>query len=110
MRKLITLVLGIMILGSSLGYADSADDAVQITEKLGRGIGNVLSSPLEIPCGFRDEIAERGASGIVSGLFRGLTLFFRRVLVGVTEIGTFIIPMGATIPRVCAEKPKPAVS
>lgn len=110
MRRLSAMTLGILILGSSLGYADSADYAVEITEKFGRGVGNVLSSPIEIPCGFRDEMEERGAAGIVSGLFRGLTLFFRRVLVGVTEIGTFIIPMEATIPRVCAEKPKPAVS
>ena len=100
------LVLG---LGSPLAYADSADYAVEITEKLGRGIVNVLGSPLEIPCAIRDDVTEHGAAGIGSGLFKGLALFGRRVLVGVTEIGTFVIPMEATIPSVCAKKPAPAV-
>jgi len=95
--------------GAPAGYADSSDYAVGVTEKLGRGIVNVLSSPLEIPCGIRDEVSDRGTGGVGSGFFKGLALFLRRVLVGATETATFVIPMEATIPNVCARKPAPAV-
>lgn len=109
-RTLIAMtVIGSVVLGSALGYADSTDYAIAITEKLGRGVGNVLSSPLELPCAIRDDVSKQGAAGIGTGLFRGLALFVRRVLVGVTEAGTFIIPMEATLPRVCAKKPAPAI-
>lgn len=108
-RTMIALSLGMMILGSSSGYGDSTDYAIDITEKLGRGIGNLLGSPLEIPCAMRDDVSERGALGIVSGFFKGLALFLRRALVGADEAATFIIPMDATLPRLCAKKPTPTV-
>lgn len=87
----------------------SADYSVGISQKLGRGLLNVLSSPLEIPCGIRDEVAERGGGGTVTGLFRGITLMARRILVGVTEVGTFMIPMEETLPPACAKKPAAAI-
>ena len=102
----LVLLLGF---GDGLGRAESADYPLEITEKLGRGVVNVLGSPLEIPCAIRDDVTEHGAAGIGSGLFKGLALFLRRVLVGVTEIGTFVIPMEATLPKVCAKRPAPAV-
>lgn len=83
-----------------------ADYTVEISEKFGRGLVNVLSSPLEIPCAIRDDSAERGAAGAVTGLFHGIILMARRILVGVTEVGTFVIPMEATIPKVCAKRPE----
>lgn len=105
LRVLIAIGLGIMVLGGSLGYADSTDYAIAITEKLGRGVGNLLSSPLEIPCAIRGDISEQGAVGIARGLFRGMALFLRRALVGAGEAATFIIPMDATLPPVCRKKP-----
>jgi putative exosortase-associated protein (TIGR04073 family) len=109
-KKILTVVLATVFfwgIGPASLFAESGVDySVEISQKFGRGIGNVLSSPLEIPCGIRDEVRERGAAGIGTGLFKGLALFARRVLVGVTEVGTFMIPMEATIPSVCAEKPK----
>ena len=81
------------------------DYNVEISQKLGRGLLNALSSPLEIPCTMGDDIKDRGGVGIVTGLFRGIGLFARRLLVGVTEVGTFVIPMEETLPPVCAKKP-----
>ena len=78
--------------------------------KIGRGLENVVTSPAEIPCGMTDGIREAGAAGSLSGLGKGLWLMCRRILVGVTEIGTFMIPMERTIPRVCSSKPVPAVA
>lgn len=86
-----------------------ADYSIEISQKFGRGLLNVLSSPLEIPCGIRDEVAERGTGGIGIGLFKGIALMARRILVGVTEAGTFMIPMPPTLPSVCAERPEPSV-
>ena len=90
-------------------YAESADYGVGISQKLGRGLVNVISSPLEIPCAIRDDVSERAGAGVVTGLFKGVALFVRRVLVGVTEVGTFVIPMEETLPAVCAKKAKPAI-
>ena len=86
-----------------------ADYGIEISRKLGRGLGNVLSSPLELPCGIRDEVSEWGWQGAFTGPFKALALFARRLLVGVTEVGTFIIPMEGTLPPVCRKKQEPAV-
>ena len=90
-------------------YAAGSDYTVGISQKFGRGLLNVVSSPLELPCTIRDEVSERGAAGVASGLFVGIAYFVRRVLVGVTEVGTFVIPMEETLPAVCAKKAKPAI-
>jgi len=112
MHRVTTIfVFGVVIfLGMPSGNAGGgADYSVEVSQKFGRGALNVISSPLEIPCTMGSEVSERGAAGIATGLFKGLALFLRRALVGVTEIGTFVIPMEATLPPVCAKKPEPAV-
>ncbi len=95
---------------SSADAENSADYTVGISQKLGHGVLNLISSPLEIPCAIRDDVSDRGAAGIGTGFFKGIAFFLRRVLVGVTEIGTFIIPMEETLPAVCAKKPTPQVT
>lgn len=95
-----------LILGASSAFAEgSMDYSVEISQKFGRGLKNVLSSPLEIPCTIRDDVKDRGAAGSITGLFRGVALMARRILVGVTEVGTFVIPMEETIPPACAKRP-----
>jgi hypothetical protein len=42
--------------------------------------------------------------GGFTGFGKGTVFMLRRILVGVTEVGTFVIPMERTIPRVCSEK------
>lgn len=111
-RATTIFVVGALVfsLGMPSGNAgEGADYSVEISQKFGRGALNVISSPLEIPCTMGTEVSERGAAGIATGLFKGLAFFLRRALVGVTEIGTFVIPMEATLPPVCAKKPEPAV-
>ena len=75
-----------------------------IGTKFGRGLVNVVTSPAEIPCGIRDDVSAQGGLGVLTGLGRGLVFMVRRILVGVTEVGTFIIPMERTIPPVCSKK------
>ena len=109
MKKQLSNFLIIMaILGSVIPSAfaeGGADYTVEISQKFGRGAVNLLSSPLEIPCAMRDDVSDKGPGGIGTGLFKGIALFLRRALVGVTEIGTFVIPMEETLPSVCAKKP-----
>lgn len=80
-----------------------SDYFYDIGTKIGRGFENVLTSPAEIPCTMRTEIKEQGGMGGVTGFGRGTLFMLRRMLVGVTEVGTFMIPMERTIPRVCHE-------
>jgi len=80
-----------------------------IGTKFGRGLENVVTSLAEIPCTVHSDIADQGGSGFFSGFGKGTLFMLRRMLVGVTEVGTFFIPMERTIPRVCQET-KPSVS
>ena len=107
-----TVLIAVLLLNfwpAPVGFTASADYGVGVSQKLGRGLLNVVSSPFEIPCTIRDDASERGGAGIASGLFKGVAFFVRRALVGVCEVGTFVIPMEATLPAVCAKKEKPAI-
>lgn len=81
------------------------DYTIEVSQKLGRGVINVVSSPAEIPCTLKNEVEDRGAVGSVSGFFRGIVFMLRRILVGSTEIMSFVIPMKETLPPVCARRP-----
>ena len=116
-NRYVQLTGGILILslflsgGAPLAHAQGgADYGVEISTKLGRGLLNVVSSPLEIPCAIRDDYSDRGGAGIATGFFKGLAFFLRRLLVGATEAGTFMIPMEATLPPVCAKRAPAQVS
>lgn len=89
------------------GYAAEAttgDYLTDISIKFGRGLENILTSPAEIPCAMADDMRETSAvTGFFTGLGKGTVFMLRRILVGVTEVGTFVIPMERTIPRVCAK-------
>ena len=77
--------------------------------KFGRGLENVVTSFAEIPCTIHADMKDQGGSGFFQGLGMGTVYMLRRMLIGVTEVGTFFIPMERTIPRVCHET-KPAVA
>lgn len=106
---LLFLALIFISVAPPLQAESSQDYIVGISQKLGRGVMNVLSSPLELPCTMRDNISEMGGTGVINGLALGIVFFARRLLVGVTETMTFVIPMGATLAPVCAKKPEPAI-
>ena len=80
-----------------------------IGTKFGRGLENVVTSLAEIPCTVHSDIKDQGGSGFFTGFGKGTLFMLRRMLVGVTEVGTFFIPMERTIPRVCHET-QPSVS
>jgi putative exosortase-associated protein (TIGR04073 family) len=77
--------------------------------KFVRGLENVVTSLAEIPCTIHADMKDRGGSGFFTGFGMGTVYMLRRMLIGVTEVGTFFIPMERTIPRVCHET-NPAVA
>ncbi len=83
------------------GEGTTGDYMSGIGTKFGRGLLNVVSSPAEIPCTIRDDLKDNAGPGFFTGFGKGTAFFLRRVLVGATEVGTFMIPMEATLPPVC---------
>jgi len=83
--------------------ATAGDYMYGIGTKFGRGLENVVTSFAEIPCTIHADMKDQGGAGFFSGFGMGTVYMLRRMLVGVTEVGTFFIPMDRTIPRVCHE-------
>ena len=110
MMKWMSLFFILLLMVSGLCFAETpevetaGDYAMAMGTKIGRGLENVVTSPAEIPCTMSADM-HRGNSlaGFFTGFGKGTAFFLRRVLVGVTEVGTFMIPMERTIPRVCSE-------
>ena len=108
-RKISIFLLAVMIsfMGANAAFAGeetSGDYLSEIGTKFGRGLLNVVSSPLEIPCGIGADMSQNAGTGFFTGFGKGTWLMARRILVGVTEVGTFMIPAEATIPTVCKAK------
>ncbi len=110
-------VLPIIIAGVSLtspvpvlkAEGTAGDYFYEIGTKTVRGFENILTSPAEIPCTISAAIDAEGKSGSLTGLGKGTLFMLRRMFIGVCEVGTFMIPMERTIPRVCRE-PRAAVA
>ena len=87
------------------GEETSGDYMAGIGTKFGRGLFNIVSSPAEIPCTMTSDIKTQGAAaGTFTGFGKGIVFMLRRILIGVDEVATFVIPMEATLPTVCTEK------
>lgn len=91
------------------GEGTAGDYAAGMGKNIGRGLWNVASSPAEIPCTISSDMKENAGTGFFTGFGKGLGLMVRRIVVGVSEIGTFMMPAEATIPPVCRQKPQPQV-
>jgi len=112
MRKKIIFFALFLVAPVMVGFAEEAtvgDYMYGIGTKFGRGLENVVTSLAEIPCTIHADVKDQGGSGFFPGLGMGTVYMLRRMLVGVTEVGTFFIPMERTIPRVCHEV-EPAVA
>lgn len=92
------------------GEGTAGDYFYGMGTQLGRGVWNAVSSPAEIPCTMRDDIKDQGGVGAATGFGKGTWYMVRRIIVGVSEIGTFILPSEATLPPVCKERPQAAVA
>ncbi len=109
--KILFLLTVWMAFSTSSVFAEetTGDYMYGIGTKFGRGLENIVTSLAEIPCTIHTDIKDQGGTGFFSGFGKGTLFMLRRMLVGVTEVGTFFIPMERTIPRVCHET-EPAVA
>ena len=104
--KISILLITLSVLPVPFVSAEEAtvgDYMVGIGIKFGRGLENVVTSFAEIPCTIRTDMKDQGGSGFFPGFGMGTVFMLRRMLIGVSEIGSFFIPMERTIPRVCHE-------
>ena len=81
-------VVALMLLVVSTTYASNP------VEKLGRGVANILFSPMELFMKPVDTAREQGnVAGITYGVFRGVVYTVARIGVGVADICTFYMPL-----------------
>lgn len=97
------ILMGITI--TSAAYANTATDYLADAGKqIGRGAVNVVTSLAEIPCTAVVESGQYG-DGVWSGMGQGTIGMFQRLIIGVVEIGTFIMPRDGIIePLACSKK------
>ena len=91
MKKALVLFIAIILL---LSYQALAADGP--VKKLGRGVANVATCPLELPKGMGDANAESGIfAGMTWGVLKGAFDTVKRCAVGVYEVATFPVPIPA---------------
>ncbi len=100
---LLLAIFSTMSVPAAKADGNASDYFYDIGTKIGRGFENIVTSPADIPCTMKTEIDKQGGMGGVTGFGKGTLFMLRRILVGVCEVGTFVIPMERTIPRVCQE-------
>jgi len=117
MKKVISVYLASLLIFSCLslpfsyaGEGTAGDYFAGMGKNIGRGLINVVSSPAEIPCTMRDDVKEQGGSGYATGFGKGFAFMLRRILIGVSEIATFVLPADATIDPVCHQPPEQNIS
>ena len=95
---LLSLIMPIALAGEGT----AGDYMKEMGTQFGRGLENIVTSPAEIPCTMRDDMDVKGGSGFFTGFGKGLAFMGRRILVGVSEILTFVMPRNeASLPPVC---------
>jgi len=91
MRRIICVIMVVFVMLTLSPSAYSKDNPLK---KLGRGISNVCTSPLEIFKGISDANNENGFFSALSyGVFNGLFRMARRALVGTYEVVSFPVPI-----------------
>jgi len=93
MSKFLRVLVAAMIIMSFAGAA-CADD--NMLTKLGRGVANVFTSPLEIPKDIGQTSRDDGPmAGFTVGVLKGVFNTVKRAVVGAFEIVSFPIPVPA---------------
>lgn len=63
-----------------------------LATKAGRGVGNIVLAPLEIPAGWYGYIRDRGVFGVIAGPFEGTVTFVERASAGALDLLTAPAP------------------
>lgn len=98
MRKKLFLT-SFLLMAMFAAYAAEASYTGDVSNKLGRGLGNVLYSPFEIPHRVSTEmVGEDYVYAFPKGLVKGAFHAVGRAVVGVYETVTFVVPQQPIIP------------
>ena len=97
-----------MVMASSapvMAEGTAGDYFTDMGKQVYRGLRDVLTSPAEIPCAMSDDIKADGpVVGTASGLGKGLAFMVKRLVIGVVDVGTFLIPRSEpSQPLVCTD-------
>jgi len=91
MKKVCALILVIFLLMSVASVSSYSDNALK---KLGRGLANIGTAPLEIFKGISDVNEEHGVfAAFTWGILQGVFNTGKRAVVGVYETATFPVPL-----------------
>ena len=95
MKKLIILFSIVLYSVSITGYAQAEEGGVWPPfVKIGRGISNVMSAPLELPKNIGDANKSDGIfAGLTWGILQGVADTIGRIVVGAYEVITFPFPI-----------------
>ncbi|HTL47474.1 MAG TPA: hypothetical protein VL688_05365 [Verrucomicrobiae bacterium] len=104
----LSLILFLTFIPVALADGTVGDYFYLMGHQLVRGVVNVVTSPADIPCTAIAESKQGGSA--FTGTGKGFVFMLRRILVGVTELGTFILPRDRTIPPVCQTSAPPSVN
>ena len=78
----------------SMLFGASAVQAGDPIEKLGRGCANIIFGPCELLIKPVDVAHEQGnIAGVTAGVFYGVFYTVARVVVGVADVATFLVPL-----------------
>ncbi len=90
MRKILIVLVTVI----AIAAFDPAAYANGPIKKLGRGIANVATSPLELIKGMGDAKEEKGIFAAMTwGVVQGTVNIVKRATVGVYEVATFPVPL-----------------
>jgi len=90
MKKAIIIALLALII-VNIATASYAQD---MTRKLGRGVGNILTGWIELPKNIYDTSVEDNVfAGIILGTAKGIGMTVMRTIVGAYETVTFPLPL-----------------
>lgn len=91
MRKYLAVMMLISLVVSFSAIAVAGECLPM--KKLGRGVANCITSPMELTKGMGDAQDQSGAlAGCTWGIFQGAFNVVKRAVVGVYEIATFPVP------------------
>ena len=91
-KKTVVLTL-ILLAGTCWMSSARADYWDRTARKLGRGLANVITSPVEVPINIDRKLEESGpAAGLSYGTVRGVGRCLARIGVGVFEVLSFPFP------------------
>jgi putative exosortase-associated protein (TIGR04073 family) len=89
------------------GEGTAGDYFSDIGSKFGRGLSDIVTGPVEVPCNVANQMDSMGPyKGFFPGIGVGLFKMGRRMFNGVLDVGTFMIPAPPSLPAICADRKK----